>query len=450
MSANYLEPAAAWLNDRIANDPEIGPALFEKLRAEQRKLGLLHGTRPTCSFLRPFILPRVRYEEVIRVAETLAGVFETLTARALSDDALLAELDLTEGEAMLARIDPGYPVLCVNSRLDAFLTRTNFQFLEYNAESPAGLVDQILLEKILFDLPHMKEFLARFPHWRPRPHQRLLRALLETYRAWGGNEEPAHICIVDWKGVSTESEFEVLEEYFESENCPTIIADPAELEYDGHTLTARGFRIDILYKRVIIHEFLKKFDMTHPLARAYADHRVCMANSFRVKIPHKKAGFAILSDPRYEHLFTAEQIACIRLHIPWTRRIREGRTTFGGAEHDLIELLQRERARLVIKPNDDYGGHGVVIGAETAPAQWEQVIAHALETSYVVQERVPVEKVLMPTFEAGLEWERMIVDFDPFLFLNKAEGGLVRLSSSSLCNVSSGGGETALLVLDES
>jgi hypothetical protein len=61
---------------------------------------------------------------------------------------------------------------------------------------------------------------------------------------------------------------------------------------------------------------------------------------------------------------------------------------------------------------------------------------------------VPVQKVLMPVFSDRLEMEEMLVDFDPFLFLNEVEGGLVRLSSSSLSNVSSGGGETALLVLD--
>jgi hypothetical protein len=48
-----------------------------------------------------------------------------------------------------------------------------------------------------------------------------------------------------------------------------------------------------------------------------------------------------------------------------------------------------------------------------------------------------------------LEREEMFVDFNPYLFRGRAEGALVRLSSSSLCNVSSGGGETALLVLED-
>jgi hypothetical protein len=104
----------------------------------------------------------------------------------------------------------------------------------------------------------------------------------------------------------------------------------------------------------------------------------------------------------------------------------------------------------VLKPNDDYGGAGVVIGWETGAADWERAITHALAASYVVQERVPVRKVRMGVFsEQGLTREEMFVDFNPYLFRGETEGALVRLSASSLCNVSSGGGETALVVLED-
>jgi len=441
--------AVEWLDQRISADPSINPDLFARLIEAQRELGLLHDTRPTCPFLRPHIISRAQYDAVARAAETLAGAFERLVESALADDALMAELGLTKREEKMARIDPGYSRLCVTSRLDAFLTDEGFKFLEYNAENPAGLADQMQLEKVLFGLPHMKEFLERYEHWRPLPHRRLLRALLDAYREWGGEEERPAIAIVDWEGVSTASEFVILKNYFESEGYRTTIADPRELTYDGDALTAGDFRIDILYKRVLIHEFLEKFDETHPLARAYADDRVCMANSFRVKVAHKKAGFAVLSNPRYEHLFTPEQVTYIRRHIPWTRRVSAGLTIFEDDERDLLEVLRIERERLVMKPNDDYGGHGVRIGWETAPEDWEDFIESALKQDYVVQKRVPVRKVAMPMFTDHIETREMLVDFDPFLFLNEVEGGLVRLSSSSLANVSSGAGQTALLVLED-
>ncbi|MBA3714512.1 MAG: hypothetical protein H0W76_18970 [Pyrinomonadaceae bacterium] len=449
MPSEPLAAAVRWINERIANDSQIGPDLFTQLHAAQLERGLRHGDRTIGSFLRPFVLPRSTYQAIAHAAETLAAAFEQLVERALSDESLLAELALTEREARLARIDPGYTRLCVSSRLDAYLSKGSFKFLEYNAESPAGIVDQMLLEDIFFELPYMREFIARYPFWRPRPHQRLLGALVDAYRQSGGAKDRPQIAIIDWEGVSTESEFYVLKDYFESEGYPTVIADPCHLEYNHGVLTARGLTVDILYKRVLIHELLDKVDDGHPLLRAYAERKVCVANSFRTKVAHKKMSFAILSDPRYESLFTPEQVTVIQHHVPWTRRVREGETTFGGAVFEMTDLLRRERERLVLKPNDDYGGQGVVIGHVTEPHTWEEACELALTRPFVVQELVPVQKETMPKFTDRLAWEEMTIDFDPFLFLNKVEGGIVRLSSSALSNVSSGGGVTALLVLED-
>jgi hypothetical protein len=450
MSSQQLSSAVAWLDSRISEDSQLGPEMFARLFEAERELGLLHDERPICPFLRPYLLPRAQYEEMARAASILAGAFERLAAAALHDERLLAELDLTEREIRMARIDPGYRRLCVSSRLDAFLSEDGgFKFLEYNAESPAGIADQMQMEKVLFNLPYMREFLERYATWRPAPHARLLEALVAAYREWGGEEDRPQIAIVDWEDVSTASEFYVLKDYFEAEGHSTVIADPRRLSYDGEHLSVEGFRIDIFYKRVIIHEFLERCDEEHPLARAYADRRVCVANSFRTKVAHKKSGFAVLTDSQYEHLFTPAEVACIGEHIPWTRRVRPARTVFEGHECELLELIRAERGRFVLKPNDDYGGHGITIGWETERDDWERAVEHALKQPYIVQERVPVGRVTLPMFTAeSIITEKMLVDFDPFLFNNEVEGGLVRLSASSLCNVTSGGGETALLVLE--
>ncbi len=437
------------LDARILGDPSLTPELFAELIAAQRELGLVFGERPTCPFLRPHIITRSQYDEIAQAARTIAHAFEKLVSRALVDEELLSVLGLTENETRMARIDPGYSRLCVTSRLDAYATETGFQFLEYNAETPAGVGDQMQLEKVLFGLTHLQELLQSRRHWRPEPHRLLLAALLSAYREWGGEAERPQIAIVDWKGVATESEFRVLQQYFAAEGIEAIVADPRELFYDGAYLSAGDFRIDILYKRVVIHEFLERCDENHPLARAYADGRICMANSFRTKIAHKKAGLAILSDPQHAHLFTSEEIEVFQRHIPWTRRVARERTTFEGAEHDLVSLIEQERERLVLKPNDDYGGHGVYLGWETSPEEWRQATSLALERPYVVQERAAIKKVAVPTFSDRVQMEEMFVDFNPFLFHNEPEGALIRLSSSSLMNITSGGGQTALLVLED-
>src|SRR5688572_20859870 len=101
------------LDNRILDDSTIGPELFARLLAAQRELGLLHGNRPTCPFLRPHILARTQYAAIEAAAEIIARAFEKLVARALEHQPLLNELGLTPAEEQMARIDAGYSILCI-------------------------------------------------------------------------------------------------------------------------------------------------------------------------------------------------------------------------------------------------------------------------------------------------------------------------------------------------
>ena len=39
-----------------------------------------------------------------------------------------------------------------------------------------------------------------------------------------------------------------------------------------------------------------RFTLSHPLVQAYRDRKVCVVNSFRSELSHKKAMFALLTD----------------------------------------------------------------------------------------------------------------------------------------------------------
>src|SRR5205823_1411177 len=107
------------------------------------------------------------------------------------------------------------------------------------------------------------------------------------------------------------------------------------------------------------------------LVDAYRSRAVCVANSLRCKIAHKKAFFAILTDERYHHLFDRGDLETIRRHVPWTRVVDE----------EVGERIRRNRHRFVLKPNDEYGGTGVTLGWETTESEWEGAIATALRES---------------------------------------------------------------------
>lgn len=167
-----------------------------------------------------------------------------------------------------------------------------------------------------------------------------------------------------------------------------------------------------------------------------------MSNAFSAKLMAKKASFALMSDEQNHHLFTPEEIHAIEAHIPWTRRVSERKTYFHGRPVDLVTFIAENRENLVLKPNDEYGGSGVVLGWEATAEQWNTTIQTALHTPHVVQERVAIGAEDYPYLENGkLAIHRRLVDTDPYIFHGqRVNGCLTRISSQSLMNVTAGGG----------
>lgn len=442
------------LDRKLLRSHRVDTDLFDRLTEQQRAGGILHGTRTICPFLRPFFLEASRYRRVRIAASHVSAAINTVTRMALQDDEMLRQLGVTEKEALWARLDPGYEHVSVTSRLDTYLSLDGFVFLEYNGENPAGVGDHVTLGSLHENVPAVCEFLSDVSHFIPQPQISLVETILSTYRQFGGKDANPNVAIVDWEGVDTTAEFELLAGFFEERGLRTIISDPHELEYRGDKLRVKDFHIDVLFKRVIIHEFLEKFDESSPVFRALEDGNVCMINAFRSKVAHKKANFAILTDERYSQMFTPDQLAVINAHVPWTRRVEATDTAYRGKKMDLLQLLRGEQHRFVLKPNDDYGGHGIMFGWESSQSDWDAAIDEALKGAlkgdYIAQERVAVDKIEMPIIEGNeLKIQQLNVDFDPFLFCGSVDGGMVRLSKDSLVNITQGGMESALVILND-
>lgn len=422
------------------------PGLPEDLFERMRKAKLIFGERVHCPFLRPFFLSPQDEERVRTVAERIAELSERVVVAALDDRHIFAQLHLSEEEERLARIPAGYGPASTASRLDAFLLPDSLKFAEYNGESPAGAGYAETLAEIFNELPMMGQFARKYDVERYALSGRLLEALLQSYRDWGGSAQKPQIAIVDWDEVPTWSEFEILQARFENAGIPTLIADPRQLEWDGKTLVAEGQKIDLVYRRVLINDIVSKPAECSALVKAYTAGAVCVANNFRCKIPHVKAFFAVLTDEQNGALFSLGERELIRKHIPWTRVVRDVKTAHYGGTVELLRFIREQRENLVLKPSDEYGGSGVTLGWETSEAAWDEAIERALAAEngvWIVQERIPIRREVFPYIaRAGrVDYRDMLVDFAPYLFRGKLCGFLTRLSSTGLANVTSGGGQ---------
>ncbi len=423
--------------------------------SEQHQLSF--GGRAVCTVLRPFFVDSATYKRVQSSTEIVLRAISKLHRALMEDSSLRAEMDLTPEEEEIIQIEPGYKAPDASARMDGFITPSGqIQFVEYNAESPGGLIFGDVLSEVFLEFPVMREFIRRYPVRAIPIRPRVLDTLLGCYREWGGRGSP-RIAIVDWETVPTRNEFLLVQEFLSRAGIRSIIADPDELEYADGRLRAGDSDIDLVYKRVVTGELLEKYGLDHPLIHATRDRAVCTVNSFRVQMLYKKMTFALLSDPCYASLFDEEERSAITRHIPWTRKVREGWTSYDrqpGASPDRIDLVSfivMHKDRLVLKPNGQYGGRGVVLGWTCGDRAWEQAVKDALAGSYVVQERVPLGRERYPSFAEGrLDYDERYFDLDPYVWLGaRVEGCGIRLSASELLNVSAGGGSAVPMFVVE-
>ncbi|MCI0354325.1 MAG: hypothetical protein L0099_04680, partial [Acidobacteria bacterium] len=336
---SMLTHAAETWHALLRPDVELGASFCDDLAARMRAQSLTFGDRVHCPFLRPFFLDEADEKRVRKVVEAIAAVGERVVQAALESPPLLAQAALSEAEDKLVRIDPGYKTALTASRLDSFLLPHSLRFAEYNAESPAGLGYAESLAELFAAMPLMSRFEQKFTARAYPLSQSILDALLASYREWGGTASPPVMAIVDWREVPTWTEFELLQARFEKRGVPTVVSDPRDLEFDGTALRAGGRKIDLVYRRVLINDMVSRAAECDALVRAYRARAVCVANTLRCKIPHKKSFFAMLTDDANQSLFTAEERDLIRRHIPWTRLLREGRSTYFGESVDLIPYV---------------------------------------------------------------------------------------------------------------
>jgi uncharacterized circularly permuted ATP-grasp superfamily protein len=431
----------------LAADSQVALDKAQQLR------GLHFGTRPICTVLRPRFLSIHQYRLLHDTVRILLPAFQIAYDRALIDPAFRHQFRLRDWEEELLSIHPGYRDPSPTSRFDSFFVSDDeLMFTEFNTETPAGPGYSDALCDLFYGLPVFQEFQRRFSVWPIPAKPGVLHALTDSFRQWQGNTSDApRVAILDWREVPTFSEFVLFYDYFKTMGIEARIVDPRDCEYSDGKLMAGDYHITLIYKRVVISELIERVGMKHPVVQAVRDRAVCMVNSFRCKILFKKASLAALSDERNVCMFGEEQHRAIARHIPWTRVLEERKTLIDGGEIDLVPYTLANKDTLVLKPNDDYGGKGIVLGWTVDQPLWEASVKVALESPHVVQRKVRLPFEAFPSFENGtLHILDRMLDTNPFVaFGAYMHGCLTRISTEALVNVTAGGGSTVPTFLVE-
>jgi glutathionylspermidine synthase len=391
--------------------------------------------------LMPHFVSPGQLRRVKRAVACLSGVLDRFCDAYADDERLREELAVPPAEDALIRLDPGFSRPLRICRLDAFLQGYDVKFLEFNADSPAGIgYTDVLYEGLrqAISLPRVSaEFETAYTPMLPVLVETLMSAYGELRGERSELPETPRLALVDVAGSPSVPEFRIICEAARGAGIEALHATLDEVEYDGSLLRVQGEPVHLVYRRALLED-LPEGD----LIAAARDRRAAVVNPFRARVANNKKLFALLGDPRFAHLVDDAERQVIAETIPWTRVLREGRAQYGDWVVDLLAFVSDNRERLVMKPASDYGGHGVSLGMETGQGDWDRLIEeHAGQGDYVVQEYVPVPEEMFPTVEDGHVHMRLKrFNINPFGIGGRYAGMITRISDQAVINVSAGGG----------
>ena len=470
-----LDEAISRYHRILESEPYRDLRWVKNLQDEMEARQLSAGGRLLCPFLRPNFVTQKQYDNLVKTGEALISAVDRMLRAALTSPQLLSRMQLFPAEKMLAAIDPGYEMAEVSAQLDLQIQNGSLHVMQYNADALTGAAWSEGLSDLFFDCPPVKEFRRRYTLTRVGGKKPFLSALLKAYKIFAtgmlgagmpgreaslangreaspatGIKQKPNIAILEFRDPTGRSEYEIYRDYFRAEGFQSELVSPDQLEYRNGVLRSGNFDIDLIYRRISVQEFLLRFTLNHPLVHAYRDHRVCVVNSFRSELSHKKAMFALLTDESLTAKFPINERKAIREHVPWTRFVKSGKTQYHEETiDDLIEYIKQNREKLVLRPNDEYSDMHSFIGYEHDEGSWARALREALRAPYVVQERVKPARTVFPLMNYGhLEFKEMQVDVQPQAYLGKVAGCSSYVSSSGPGSYSPASGFTPTFIID--
>ncbi|RJP24655.1 MAG: hypothetical protein C4520_03640 [Candidatus Abyssobacteria bacterium SURF_5] len=366
----------------------------------------------------PFIVTEEQVQYISGVAESMIRLMEKITHLFLKEPAIRRQFNFSAKQLELIEADPGYRRAIPCARFDSFYDGAGLRFSELNTDGSSGMDGADRIARIFLSSPAMKEFFGNSNLRLFSINQCVLEALLTCYKEYSGQAAPPkpRIAIVDWKEVRTIEEFYGFAEFCRQSGYETIVADPRELEYDGRSLSHRGQRIDLIYRRVVSREFVERLEEVRAMARAFVDQNVCVVGSFRSDVAFSKRAFAVVQNPALYEYFTEEERRLVAAHVPWTHLYKDEEIEHGGQRIRIPELAKEKQEDFVLKPSYLYEGRGVKVGSLTNRKEWEDLTVSALNNDYVIQERIDIPAMPVAVWNDQMRMEERWIHLGEFVF----------------------------------
>ncbi len=313
------------------------------------------------------------------------------------------------------------------ARADIYRDEAGFRVMELNMSSALGGVDNMALNRAMLRLPFIAEFVERNDLTYTDTMVEVVETIFAECKIPSGSRPVIALC--DWP-----ASFETLEPQlrqnvavFDALGCDALPCHIGQLELRDDSIWLADKQIDVIYRIFLMEDLLDPAGpaLIEPVLRAAERGNVAIFSPMDAELYSTKGALALLSDEANRQLFTAAELASIDRLLPWTRMVRPGPVTVDGRQVQLSDYAISERTELILKPTLLHGGTGVVPGWQTDPAEWQGLIANAMDEPFVLQKRIHPWTEPYPKAD-GSGMEDWVVLWGAFLGARGYAGMLVR------------------------
>jgi hypothetical protein len=342
---------------------------------------------------RPFFIEE---QEIRSSAHDLTEIFDLLVAlpaRLFGGDMAKYCEHLGIGSrqaALMQRISTGRPVLF--GRSDLYHDGASLRLLEFNLGSQVGGIDQAQVPPALLAVPSFRAFAEQHGLGYVHTGQQIARAIRSAAEPVTGCADPA-VALLEANGYL--AQFMPLMRSFQEilQGCGIDIrlGELGQVEEKKGKLYLDGAPVDVVLRYFSVDQIYadpQGEETVEPVLRAHELGGTILLTTLDSFLFSSKGCLTLLSDPRWRAALSADETALVDRFLPWTRNLADGLTDANGQEVDLIEYCRANREGLLLKPRNEFGGHGIIVGWDTSDRDWKEALLSCRSRSYIVQERV--------------------------------------------------------------
>jgi hypothetical protein len=294
------------------------------------------------------------------------------------------------------------------------------------------------MAELFQEMPITQAFSHHYHYWASKACPSLISTIHSHGQMMGRKQGPGLVLVGPVPDKSQSEMAGIFQMIIDHGIRLKIVSEETEWSYKDHRLWADDFPADILTFTLPSNAaaFVLEKGLDHPVLRAAADGSAVILNGlFRSLFFYSKLLFAALSDPAFAHLLGPELSSELQQYIPWSRIVREGKTLYRGRTIDLVPYIAEAREHFVLKPAHGFGGLGVLLGWTCSSDEWNQALKNALETPFLVQERIQQKLEPYPLIRDGqLEFEMRYADLNPYIWNDRYVSGYFVRVSRELCS----------------